>query len=121
MADMDPLKSDDDYAMSVAETCQFLSTLLVLYDLGHDSDEPTRKKVVDKLKNWRRTYRGKFCEQMAQRCLDMLEPQGVAGGQMLMMLPMVKAHLEKGLTSCNVTNCSVAEQQSLMQCARYVI
>jgi hypothetical protein len=123
MVDSDPIHSDDDYAMSVAETCQFLSTLLVLYPFTVPADDPRRQRLLEKLRGWRETYRGTFCEEVAQRCLDMLEPQD-AQGEMAAMMSTMKARLEKGIESCNLEECNVKRdgnrKETLMQCARYV-
>jgi hypothetical protein len=122
MVDTDPVRSDDDYAMSIAETCQFLSTLLVLYPFTVPADDPRRQRLLEKLRGWRREYRGKFCEKVAQRCLDMLEPQGGRRSEMAVMAPMMKAHLEKGVESCNAKGCDVGKdgngKETLQQCAR---
>ena len=124
MAAQDPLKSDDDYGMSIAEACQFLSTLLVLYPITIVDPDPRRSTLIGKLKGWCKAYRGRFCEKTAQRCLDVLEPRGIAGGEMFLMLPFIKGQLSKGIETCNLKECTVGKGQdgkNLLQCGKYVV
>lgn len=124
MVDKDPLESDDDYSMSIAEACQFLSTLLVFYPLDVGTEDPRREKLIEKLRGWRKRYRGKFCDRVAERCLDIIEPNSGDGEEMMLMLPMIKMQLEKGIETCNAKECNVGRnasgKQTLLQCARCV-
>ena len=63
----------DDPQDTVGEMCQFLSTLLVIYDLKVSATD--RDLLVPKLVGWIAGFRGYFAEQTAQRCLDILRPQ----------------------------------------------
>lgn len=124
MVTSDITQSDADFSMSIAEACQFLSTLLVLFPMD-GIDVEKRQALSKKLKNWCRECRGKFCETTAQRCLDMLEPKGRSGTEMRMMLPMMRQHLAKGVQTCNLEGCSVGangdETVALQQCSRCAV
>ena len=58
---------------TVAEMCQFLSTLLALGD-PEVVPADVREPLLKKLKAWRTKFRGRFAQETAERCISMLEP-----------------------------------------------
>ncbi|KAI5122323.1 hypothetical protein M0805_002490 [Coniferiporia weirii] len=104
----------------VAEACQFLSTLLVLCgrDVVSGADRTT---LLSRLRAWYAQYRGQFAEQTSGRCIDILDPQGAAGAEMMMMVSMMKMKLMKGVDVCMAENCRISSEgngRELLQCGR---
>jgi hypothetical protein len=61
----------DMSADMIGEICQFLSTLLVLQDAS-DMSQEDKQKLLQKLTQWSRTWRGQFAGETSLRCRDIL-------------------------------------------------
>ncbi|KAH7890920.1 hypothetical protein F5I97DRAFT_1800184 [Phlebopus sp. FC_14] len=102
--------SDQDV---IAEMCQFLSTLFVLQGTS-PVPEDVKKKLMSKLRTWRRRYRDSFAAESSGRCLDAL-----AGDRELTEMSMIlKSILEKPLNECGAPGCNSGVQRDLKQCGR---
>ena len=60
-----------DHEKVVAELCQFLSTLFIIYALDFDEVED-RELLLARVKEWRDMYKGTFADETAKRVIDML-------------------------------------------------
>jgi hypothetical protein len=65
----DALVSDPD---AISESCQFLSTLLVLQGCSELAPEDKRA-LLSKFTRWTREYDGEFASVVSERCLDILK------------------------------------------------
>ena len=121
MAHVDLLPSENLHT-TIAEICQFLSTLFVVY--GLEFDEEDREPLVTKLKAWNEEYKGRFAEETTGRCLAMLKPEGSDGMEMQhFLMPLMKMTLSLGTEMCAIKGCPTEKQEDrqLMQCAKYVL
>jgi hypothetical protein len=56
---------------TIAETCQFFSTLLVLQGVS-GVDEEDKTALLPKLRLWKQLYRGRLASKTSERCLSLL-------------------------------------------------
>lgn len=122
MAHADLLPSEDLHA-TIAEICQFLSTLFVVYGLDN-LDEEDRAPLLRKLRTWNEEYRGRFAEETTGRCIQMLAPEGQEGMQMEhFLMPLMRMTLTLGVEMCAIKGCPSEkdENRQLMQCGRWVL
>ncbi|KAF9241389.1 hypothetical protein BU15DRAFT_45101 [Melanogaster broomeanus] len=109
-------KTDPSDPEIIGETCQFLSTLLVLQ--GTSAIPPdVKQKLVKKLNTWKRRYDGQFAGETSGRCYDSL----TGDRAMTQMAPMFKEILEKPLNQCAAQGCNCrveAAGPELKQCSR---
>jgi hypothetical protein len=95
-----PANEDD-----VATACQFLSTLLAIQ--GADGvPDADKGALVGKLRQWKRTFAGRFAEETITRCLDYLSGNMEMVAMTMMLGMMIAAPLEK----CNFPGCKKKRQ-----------
>lgn len=109
-----PIVETEKLIDTIAEMCQFLSTLMMLY--GTDLDPEDRALLILKLQGWKRQYRGMFAAETAERCLSIFNPTG----SMAVMIPMMKEQLHKGVDNCKAEGCnaSISSGRELLQCGK---
>ncbi|OCB85802.1 hypothetical protein A7U60_g7154 [Sanghuangporus baumii] len=106
MAHVDLLPAGEHHTV-IAELCQLLSTLLIIYCLDFD-DEQDREPLLARVKEWRDMYRGRFAEETATRVIDMLEPDTEEGKQMTLMMCLMRMQLGLGVDTCAIKECDNA-------------
>ncbi|KDQ08254.1 hypothetical protein BOTBODRAFT_38086 [Botryobasidium botryosum FD-172 SS1] len=106
-----------DLADTVAETCQFLSTLLVLQNtVGLAAED--KLALTRKLRAWSQQYRNKFAEEVSERALMLLGPRV---GETASIVNVVRTQLEKGISHCKARNCDLTGQNNggeLLMCSK---
>lgn len=128
MATEELIESEDDHT-TVAEICQFLSTLLVVY--GAQIDQEDQEPLLKRLKAWRKQYKGRFAEETTGRCIAILDhdAKGPENREMMMLLPMMRMTLSLGTDMCMIKGCPTnrarntegsTSPKELLQCSRYV-
>ncbi|KAF8631339.1 hypothetical protein AX15_002454 [Amanita polypyramis BW_CC] len=97
----------------IAETCQFLSTFLVIQ--GQESiNEEDKRKLMEKLNRWHDLFSDKFAGSTADRCIGIL-----TGDRTLQLQAMlVKEMLQSPLKKCGAPDCK--NENATMLCSRCV-
>ncbi|KAF8631340.1 hypothetical protein AX15_002454 [Amanita polypyramis BW_CC] len=95
----------------IAETCQFLSTFLVIQ--GQESiNEEDKRKLMEKLNRWHDLFSDKFAGSTADRCIGIL-----TGDRTLQLQAMlVKEMLQSPLKKCGAPDCK--NENATMLCSR---